>query len=313
MDKQSKIILISGPTASGKSNFAVKLAKKVQGEIINADSMQVYKKLKILTARPNKIEQKNIKHHLYGVVDLNKKFSTGEWLKIAIKKIKEIKKRKKIPILVGGTGLYFQSLIDGLVKIPEIPIKFRNKIRLMQKKEGQKKFYKELLRIDPMAKNKFDQNDTQRAIRAFEIKSFTKISMYEWLTKTKSEFKDEEFLKLYIDFKREDLIKRISLRSIKMIEEGAINEVKKFIKLKIKKDLSVNRVIGIDELTQHLDKKIKLVQARELISIKTRQYAKRQATWARSRMTSWEKINPFKITDYIKNLKKSALKLDQLT
>ena len=313
MDKQSKIILISGPTASGKSNFAVKLAKKVQGEIINADSMQVYKKLKILTARPNKIEQKNIKHHLYGVVDLNKKFSTGEWLKIAIKKIKEIKKRKKIPILVGGTGLYFQSLIDGLVKIPEIPIKFRNKIRLIQKKEGQRKFYKELLRIDPMAKNKFDQNDTQRSIRAFEIKSFTKISMYEWLTKTKSEFKDEEFLKLYIDFKREDLIKRISLRSIKMIEEGAINEVKKFIKLKIKKDLSVNRVIGIDELTQHLDKKIELVQARELISIKTRQYAKRQATWARSRMTSWEKINPFKITDYIKNLKKSALKLDQLT
>ena len=313
MGKQSKIILISGPTASGKSNFAVKIAKKVDGEIINADSMQVYKKLKILTARPNRIEQKNIKHHLYGVVDLDKKFSTGEWLKIAIKKIKEIKKRKKIPILVGGTGLYFQSLIDGLVKIPEIPIKFRNKIRLMQKKEGQKKFYKELLRIDPMAKNKFDQNDTQRAIRAFEIKSFTKISMYEWLTKTKSEFKDEEFLKLYIDFKREDLIKRISLRSIKMIEEGAINEVKKFIKLKIKKDLSVNRVIGIDELTQHLDKKIKLVQARELISIKTRQYAKRQATWARSRMTSWEKINPFKITDYIKNLKKSALKLDQLT
>ena len=313
MDKQSKIILISGPTASGKSNFAVKLAKKFQGEIINADSMQVYKKLKILTARPNKIEQKNIKHHLYGVVDLNKKFSTGEWLKIAIKKIKEIKKRKKIPILVGGTGLYFQSLIDGLVKIPEIPIKFRNKIRLMQKKEGQRKFYKELLRIDPMAKNKFDQNDTHRTIRAFEIKSFTKISMYEWLTKTKSEFKDEEFLKLYIDFKREDLIKRISLRSIKMIEEGAINEVKKFIKLKIKKDLNVNRVIGIDELTQHLDKKIKLVQARELISIKTRQYAKRQATWARSRMTSWEKINPFKITNYIKNLKKSALKLDQLT
>ena len=313
MDKQSKIILISGPTASGKSNVAVKLAKKVQGEIINADSMQVYKKLKILTARPNKIEQKNIKHHLYGVVDLNKKFSTGEWLKIAIKKIKEIKKRKKIPILVGGTGLYFQSLIDGLVKIPEIPIKFRNEIRLMQKKEGQRKFYKELLRIDPMAKNKFDQNDTHRTIRAFEIKSFTKISMYEWLAKTKSEFKDEEFLKLYIDFKREDLIKRISLRSIKMIEEGAINEVKKFIKLKIKKDLNVNRVIGIDELTQHLDKKIKLVQARELISIKTRQYAKRQATWARSRMTSWEKINPFKITDYIKNLKKSALKLDQLT
>jgi len=313
MDQQSKIILISGPTASGKSNFAVKIAKKIQGEIINADSMQVYKKLKILTARPNKIEQKNIKHHLYGFVDLKEKFSTGQWLELVIKKIKEIKKRKKIPILVGGTGLYFQSLINGLVKIPEIPLKFRNKIRMIQKKEGQKKFYKRLLKIDPIAKDKFDPNDAQRTIRAFEIKSFTKISMYEWLNKTKSEFKDEEFLKLYIDFKREGLIKQISLRSIKMIELGAINEVKKFIKSKIKKDLSVNKVIGIDELTQYLDKKINLDQAQELISIKTRQYAKRQATWARSRMISWVKINPIKITDYIKKLKKSALKLDQLT
>ena len=313
MDKQSKIILISGPTASGKSSFAIKIAKKINGEIINADSMQVYKQLKILTARPNKREQKNIRHHMYGVVDLNKKFSTGQWLKTAIKKIKEIKKKKRIPILVGGTGLYFQSLIDGLVKIPEIPLKFRNKIRLIQKKIGQNKFYKKLLKIDPNIKDKFDPNDTQRTIRAFEIKSFTKISMYQWLNKTKSEFKEKEFLKLYIDFKREDLIKKISLRSIKMIEEGAIKEVKKFIKSKIKKDLSVNRVIGIAELTQYLDQKINLDQAQELISIKTRQYAKRQATWARSRMRSWEKINPTKITDYVKKLKKSSLKLDQLT
>jgi tRNA dimethylallyltransferase len=313
MDKQSKIILISGPTASGKSNFAIKIAKKINGEIVNADSMQVYKQLKILTARPNKEEQKNIKHHMYGVIDLNKKFSTGQWLNTTIKKIKEIKKRKKIPILVGGTGLYFQSLIKGLVKIPEIPVKFRNKIGLIQKNEGQKKFYKKLLKMDPKVKDKFDPNDTQRTIRAFEIKSFTKISMYEWQNKTKSEFKDEEFLKLYIDFKREDLIKRISLRSIKMMEEGAIKEVKRFIKLKIKKDLSVNKVIGIDELTQYLDNKINLDQAQKLISIKTRQYAKRQATWARSRMITWEKINPIKITEYIKKLKKSSLKLDQLT
>ena len=313
MDKQSKIILISGPTASGKSSFAVKVAKKINGEIINADSMQVYKKLKILTARPNKEEQKNVRHHLYGTIDVGKKFSTGQWLKAAIKKIKEIKKRKKIPVLVGGTGLYFQSLIDGLVKIPKIPLNFRNKIRLVQKKVGQKKFYKKLLKIDPEVKDKFDPNDTQRTIRAFEIKSFTKISMYEWLNKTKSEFKKDEFLKLYIDFKREDLIKRISLRAIKMIEEGAIREVKKFVKLKIKKDLSINKVIGIDELTQHLNKKINLNQAQELITIKTRQYAKRQATWARSRMTSWEKINPIQISKYVKKLKKSSLKLDQLT
>ena len=250
---------------------------------------------------------------LIQTLDLNKRFSTGQWLKAAIKNIKEVKKRKKIPILVGGTGLYFQSLTNGLVKIPEIPLKFRNKIRLTQKQNGQKKFYKQLLKIDPKSKKKFDPNDIQRTIRAFEIKSFTKISMYEWLKKTKPEFKEDEFLKLYIDFKREELVKRISLRSAKMMKDGAIIEVKKFMKLKIKKNLSVNRVIGIDELTQYLVGKINLDQAKELITIKTRQYAKRQATWARSRMTSWKKINPTKITNYINKLNKSSVKLDQLT
>jgi tRNA dimethylallyltransferase len=313
MDKQSKIILISGPTASGKSNFAVKIAKKIQGEIINADSMQVYKKLKILTARPNKQEQKNIKHHLYGVIDLNEKFSTGQWLKSVIKKIKDIQKKKKIPILVGGTGLYFQSLIDGLVKIPEIPLKFRNKIRLISKRDGQEKFYKKLLKLDPKIKDKFDPNDTQRSIRAYEVKSYTNVSMYDWLTKTKSEFKDSDFLKLHIETKREKLIERINLRTSSMINEGAVNEVKKFLKLKIIKNQSVNKVIGIAELTQYLNHEITLEEAKELILIKTRQYAKRQATWARTRMISWIKIDQSKLDSYIKKLKKSSLKLDQLT
>ena len=313
MGNQSKIILISGPTASGKSGFAVKIAKKIDGEVINADSMQVYKKLKILTARPTKKEQKNIKHHLYGMVELNKNFSTGQWLKIAIKKIKNIQQKKRIPILVGGTGLYFQSLVNGLVKIPKIPIKFRNKIRLMQKKEGQKKFYKKLIILDPKAKDKINQNDVQRSIRAFEIKSFTKISMYDWLDKTKSEFDEDHFLKLYIDHKRDDLVKRIALRTSEMIKEGALKEVKMFLKLKIKKEKSINNVIGLDELTQYLNKEINLVRAEELISIKTRQYAKRQATWARSKMTSWKKISPTNIGVYIKKLNKSSLKLDQLT
>jgi tRNA dimethylallyltransferase len=311
MDKQSKIILISGPTASGKSKFAVKIAKKIEGEIINVDSMQVYKTLKILTARPNKEEQKNIKHHLYGVVDLNEKFSTGQWLELAIKKIKSVQKKKKIPILVGGTGLYFQSLINGLVKIPEIPLKFRNKVRLISKREGQKKFYKKLLKLDPKVKDKFDPNDTQRSIRAYEIKSYTDISMYDWLARTESEFKNSDFLKLYIETKREKLIERINLRTLNMINGGAINEVKKFIKLKIRKDQSVNKVIGIAELTQYLNHEVTLEEAKELISIKTRQYAKRQATWARTRMTSWKKIKPTRIDDFIKKLNKSLLKLDQ--
>ena len=146
-----------------------------------------------------------------------------------------------------------------------------------------------------------------------KLNHLQKFQCTTWLNKTKSEFNENEFLKLYIDFKREDLIKRISSRTNRMIKDGALKEVKKFIKFKIKKERSVNRVIGIDELTQYLNKKINLEKTQELISIKTRQYAKRQATWARSRMISWKKINPVKVDDYIKRLNKSSLKLDQLT
>ncbi len=300
MEIKSKIILISGPTASGKSNFAVKLAKKINGEIINADSMQIYKQFKILTARPSKIDQKNIKHHLYGVVDVKTNFSTGHWLKLAIKKIQEIQRRNKIPVLVGGTGLYFNSLVNGLVKIPNIPIKFRNKIRLMQKKYGQKKFYKKLLKIDPRVKDKIDTNDSQRSIRAFEVKSYSKKSMYDWLAQTKPNFKEDQFLKLYINFDRKKLIDRIEKRVEKMIKLGAIKEVKKFRKLKFYKQSSVHKVIGVQELSKFLEKKIKKTEAKELIAIRTRQYAKRQATWARSKMTKWFWINPKDLQIWIK-------------
>ena len=312
MDIQSKIILISGPTASGKSKLAVKIAKKINGEIINADSMQVYKQLKILTARPSKKEQKNIKHHMYGIIDTDKNFSTGEWLKLAIKKIKEIKKKKKIPILVGGTGLYFQSLINGLVKIPIIPLSIRNKVRLMQKKQGQIEFYKKLIKIDSNIKNKFDPNDVQRSIRAYEIKLHTNVSMYEWIKKTNPIFNEGEFLKLYVNFGRAELLNRISLRITMMLRDGAIKEVKRFYVKKIKKGSSVNKVIGINELTQYLKNQITLDEAMELIAIRTRQYAKRQATWARSRMINWKKINPSEISSWIKKINKSSLKLDQL-
>ena len=139
MDLSSKIILISGPTASGKSNFAIKFAKKIDGEIINADSMQVYKQLKILSARPDPKQYQKIKHHLYGFHDVKKNFSTGDWLKLVSKKIKDVQKRNRTPILVGGTGLYFKALTDGLVKIPNISVKLRNQIRNMQKKTWTKK------------------------------------------------------------------------------------------------------------------------------------------------------------------------------
>ena len=303
MDLKSKIILISGPTASGKSSFALKLAKKINGEIINADSMQVYKQLNILTARPKKRELKKVKHHLYGFCDVKKKYSTGDWIKLLLKKISNIRIKKRIPIIVGGTGLYFKALTEGLVKIPNIPMKERKKIRLMQKKLGQKKFYKKLLNFDPLIKNKIEKNDVQRSIRAYEIKYQTKKSIFDWFKKTKIFFSSNEFIKLYVDYPREELIKRINLRVEDMFKEGAIQEVKRFNKLKVKKENSSNKVIGIKEITNLLNKQCTLDQAKELISIKTRQYAKRQATWARGQMQSWQKINPKNLTLALKKLK----------
>ena len=145
MDLRSKIILIYGPTASGKSIFAIKLAQKINGEIINSDSMQVYKQLKILSARPLKKNYKKIEHHLFGFQNVKKDFSTGDWLKLVRQKIIDIKRRKKTPIIVGGTGLYFKALTDGLVNIPNIPVKFRQQVRLLHRRLGHKRFYSKLV------------------------------------------------------------------------------------------------------------------------------------------------------------------------
>ena len=302
MDLKSKIILISGPTASGKSIFAIKLAKKVNGEIINADSMQIYKQLKILSARPDKLKYQQIRHHLYGFHDVKKNFSTGNWLKLVSKKIDEIKKRKKTPIVVGGTGLYFKALTDGLVKIPNIPFKIRNQIRAQQLKIGQYKFYKKLLKIDPTSKNKISPTDPQRSIRAYEVKLYTQKSIHEWYKNTKSNFQKSDFYKIYIDFPRMELIERINLRSKEMIKNGAVKEVKNFIKLKVRKDKSVNKAIGIKEIMQYLNNEKELEEIIENISIKTRQYAKRQITWARGNMNSWFRLKPNELNNFLKKI-----------
>jgi len=292
MDIKSKIVLISGPTASGKSKFALNLAKKIDGEILNADSMQVYKQFKILTARPSIQDLKKVKHHLYGIIDVNKNFSTGDWLKLSIKKIKEIRKRKKIPIIVGGTGLYFKALTEGFVKIPTVPIRVRNQIRKLQKKIGQEKFFNKLKKIDPKVKNKIEKNDTQRSIRAYEIKYYTKKSLFEWFKNTKKYFLDNEFIKIYINYPKNEVIKKANSRVNIMLKSGAIAEVKKFNTLKIRKQNSVNKVIGIVEITNYLNDNCNLDEAKDLISIKTRQYIKRQFTWARGQMANWKHIDP---------------------
>ena len=300
MDLKSKIILIYGPTASGKSKFAIKLAKKIKGEIINADSIQVYKELKILSARPLRKDFQNIKHHLYGFQNVKKKFSTGDWLKLVNQKLLDLKKRKKIPILVGGTGLYFKALTEGLADIPNIPIRFREQARSLHSKLGSKNFYFRLTKIDPLVKNRINPLDTQRSIRAYEVKMFTKKSIYEFFKNTKSNYEKKDFYKIYIDFPREEIVERIFLRAQEMIKGGAIQEVKRFIKLEVPKNKTSYKAIGINELKEYIDKKLKIIDVIEKISIKTRQYAKRQSTWARGNMSDWNKITPNNLNKFLK-------------
>ena len=302
MDLKSKIILIYGPTASGKSNFSIKLAKKVKGEIINADSMQVYKELKILSARPLPKNYKNIKHHLYGFQSVKKNFSTGDWLKLVNKKILNIKKKNKTPILVGGTGLYFKAITEGLVNIPNIPIRLRSKIRLLHKKIGTKRFFSELVELDPISKNFVKPTDTQRVIRAYEVKSFTKKSIYDWIKSTRSDYEKNDFFKIYIDYPRAELIKRIEDRTEDMIKNGAVSEVKKFIKLKVREVKTASKAIGIAEIREYLKKKIEISEVIEKISIKTRQYAKRQSTWGRGNMMDWNKIKSEDLNKFLKKI-----------
>ena len=301
-----KIILIAGPTASGKSKLAIEIARKIKGEIINADSMQVYKEFSILSSRPSKLDLKKIKHHLYGFQSANKHFSTGAWLKLVKKQIDQCLTNKKIPILVGGTGLYFEAITKGMSKIPNIDFKKRNKVREFQKKIGQKKFYKFLLELDPLVKNKIKSSDTQRSIRAYEVKKFTKKSIFEWYKLTKSEFKEFQIFKIFIDVPREKLLKNISNRVEQMLKNNCVEEVKHFLNLNIDSSLSANKIIGVKEIKAHLSSDLSLLQVKEFINIKTRQYAKRQVTWARGHMSDWNKLYSNNFSSLLKKILKAT-------
>ena len=290
MEQEKKVILLAGPTASGKSKLALQLAKNLNGEIINADSMQVYNEIFILTSRPTSYDTNIVKHYLYGFYSVKQKFSTGHWLKMVINKMKEQWKQNRIPILVGGTGLYFKALTDGLVTIPDIPNDLRTEIRELHKKIGQKKFYNKLIKLDPLVKKFLLASDSQRSMRAYEVKKLTNKSLFTFIKKTKSNFDSKIFKKLFINITKELLHKKIDKRVEKMFAEGVISEVKNFLNMKVKKELPSNKIIGIKEIKDHIDGKVTLAETKELIKQKTRQYAKRQFTWARGHMRSWEMI-----------------------
>ena len=300
MKQKNKVILVAGPTASGKSKLALKLAKYLKGEIINADSMQIYKEVSILTSKPNIKDRKIIKHHLYGFKSVKSKFSTGDWLSMVIKIIKEQWSRSQTPIIVGGTGLYFKALTEGLVKIPDIPDNLRKEVRKLHKKIGQKEFFNRLIKLDSLSKKFVLPSDSHRAMRAYEVKKFTKKSLFKLVKETKKNFKNNIFKKLFINTPKNILHKNINQRVEKMFQEGAIKEVRKFSKIKLNRDLSSNKIIGIKEIKDYLKDEITLLEAKELINQKTRQYAKRQFTWARGHMKSWNMIYSSDLNDLFK-------------
>ena len=300
MEQPNKVILLAGPTASGKSELAIKLAKHFNGEVINADSMQVYNEISILTSKPHLEDRKNIKHHLYGFCSVKEKFSTGQWLKLATDNIKKLWKKKKIPIVVGGTGLYFKALTNGLVKIPDIPNNLRTETRKLHQKVGQKNFYNQLIKLDHLAKNFVLPTDAQRSMRVYEVKKFTNKSLFDLMKDTKSNFHSSVFNKIFINIPRNLLLERIERRVEKMFMDGAIEEAKLFFKMRVYRELSSNKIIGLREIKNYLNKKTSLIEAKELISQKTRQYAKRQLTWARGHMRSWETIDSSNINDFFK-------------
>ena len=299
-----KIILLSGPTASGKSKLAIYLAKKLNGEIINADSMQAYKEFLILSSRPNKKETKNVQHHLYGFISAKKHFSTGEWLEKAKIQINRCLKNKKIPIVVGGTGLYFSAITKGLSKIPEIDQITRDKTRDLFNKIGNKEFYNLLLNIDPKVKGKILPNDSQRSQRAYEVFIKTKKSIFEWMLNTTSDFTSYNIKKIFLSVPKDELLKKISARTENMFKKGCVKEVKRFKILKINKSLSANKLIGVREINEYLKDRISLKECKELINIKTRQYAKRQNTWARGNMSNWNKLYSKEFTVLLKKVLK---------
>jgi len=295
-----KIILLAGPTASGKSKLAVHLAEKINGEIINADSMQVYKEFSVLSSRPKKKEIRRVKHHLYGLISVKKYFSAGDWLKEAKKKINLCIKKKKIPIVVGGTGLYFNTITKGISRIPNIDLKTRNKVRNLFKKLGFVKFYERLVKLDPKVKNKILATDSQRVQRAYEVKLKTKKSIFDWTENTKSDFIDYNLKKVFIEIPRDKLLEKISKRTESMFLQKCIYEVKKFNLIKLNKNLPSNKLIGVQEINNYLESNIDLKQCKELINIKTRQYAKKQNTWARGHMKNWNKVYSKDFTHLLK-------------
>jgi tRNA dimethylallyltransferase len=272
-----KIFSIFGPTGIGKSSLSIKLAKKINGEIIGVDSRQIYDGISIGTAQPSKKQLDEIPHHLIGFKKLNEKISSGEYLQLIDSKIEDIFSRGKSPILCGGTGLYFKSLIEGIFEGSHTNIEIRKKLEADYKKD-KVKLYNKLKKIDPKYSEKVHINNKKRLVRALEIFETTGIPLSEnfSLSARKSNYVENYFF-IYLNANNSFLHPRIKKRLIEMFDNGMIKEVEFIVNEHI--DISHIDYIGFREIKEYLENKISIDEAMEKIFIRTRQYAKRQNKW----------------------------------
>jgi tRNA dimethylallyltransferase len=272
-----KIFSIFGPTGIGKSSLSIKLAKKINGEIIGVDSRQIYDGISIGTAQPSKKQLDEIPHHLIGFKKLNEKISSGEYLQLIDSKIEDIFSRGKSPILCGGTGLYFKSLIEGIFEGSHTNIEIRKKLEADYKKD-KVKLYNKLKKIDPKYSEKVHINNKKRLVRALEIFETTGIPLSEnfSLSARKSKYVENYFF-VYLNANNSFLHSRIEERLIEMFDNGMIEEVEFIMNEHI--DISHIDYIGFREIKEYLENKISIDEAMEKIFIRTRQYAKRQNKW----------------------------------
>ncbi len=271
------VIFLVGPTASGKTKFSIKLAKKLNAEIISCDSMCVYKGMDILTSKPSASDRKKVKHHLIDIIPVTREFSVAEYRSMALEKIEEILKRKKTPLFVGGSGLYVKAIINGLFPSAEKDLRFRKKQEALAEKYGKSYLYKELSKIDPDRAEKIHPNDLRRIIRALEIYHTEKRRPSELDRNTEPLKYDFKIFGLKLD--RNELYKNIDDRVSQMFKKGIVEEVRKLSKKKL--SMTSQKALGYGEVSGYLKGRYSLEGAKELLKKNTRHFAKRQLTWFR--------------------------------
>jgi tRNA dimethylallyltransferase len=289
----SKAVLIAGPTASGKSALALKLAQKAGGIVINADSMQVYRDLRVITARPTRQEEALVPHRLYGHVDAGVNFSAGSWLADAARVLSEARGQNRLPILVGGSGLYFKALTRGLSAVPPIPAELREGVRARLERDGVEALHAELARRDPASAERLKPRDRTRIARALEVVEATGRSLTDWHREGLPPLlPGGEFSALFLSPDRDQLYARIDARFDVMLKSGALEEVAGLAARKLDPLLPAMKAHGVPALIRHLNGELTLDEAAAIGRADTRHYAKRQFTWFRHQLPEFEWVTP---------------------